>query len=154
MSSSVDLHPNPAISLTVGFMAGLTCSIFNSVAHRRMNRSGVVASLSTVNRFLIPGLLSGIIAAVLHGVGQTKITSADGIVYYAEVIDVSLSRSYVGQGAFQLIGICLSIGIGLFGALIIGLIIRLLRFSYREEQFDDHVLFQYDRKEKEYEEIA
>lgn len=81
-SSSSDIGFNPAIPLTVGFVASLFSTLLNSSAHRNINNQGVLFSLSTVNRFLIPGILAAIVSGVLHGFGAQL--SYNGTVIYPE----------------------------------------------------------------------
>jgi len=70
-SSSSDLNKNPAIPLTIGFVTGLLLSLFNSLALLTMNFNGVITSLSTLHRFILPSFICAIISGVLHGVGAT-----------------------------------------------------------------------------------
>lgn len=138
-SSSSDLHRNPAVPLTVGFVTGLLLSLFNSIALRRINFNGVLMSLSTIHRFIFPGIICSIISAILHAFGQTAIGTV-----YAEVHDQALGRTNEVQGAFQLIGFCLSAGIGMFGAVVIGLLFKLMNNHDEFDQFDDEIIFQGD----------
>ncbi len=86
-----------------------------------MNYNGVLTSLSTIHRFILPSFLCAVISAILHSFGQSAIGTV-----YKQVFDDSLGRTNETQGAYQLIGFCLSAGIGMFGAVIIGLLFKLI----------------------------
>lgn len=75
----------------------------------------------------------------MHAFGQTAIGTV-----YAEVHDQALGRTNEVQGAFQLIGFCLSAGIGMFGAVVIGLLFKLMNNHDEFDQFDDEIIFQGD----------
>lgn len=64
-SSSADLHRNPGIPLGVGFITGFVATIFHSRIFRKRNLNGVSLSLGTVERLIIPGVVAGILSAIL-----------------------------------------------------------------------------------------
>lgn len=68
-SSSADLHKNPAVPLTVGFLMGAVICAYNSRALRSLNKYGVKSSLSIIHMYLLPGLFSGFLSGILHAIG-------------------------------------------------------------------------------------
>jgi len=62
---------------------------------------------------MIPSIIGAIMSAIFQAVGQTPL---NGSLPNFEVID----RSQDGQGGFQLIGLALSVGIGIEAGLMVG----------------------------------
>ena len=109
-------------------------SFYHYRALRKFNKNGVKSSLSQISRFIIPGFISGVISAILHAIDQ----GSDG--NYVRYI--GWERSVVGQGAMQLLGIALSIGIGIFAGLIVGLLFKCVgRGANYHIQFNDNFIY-------------
>lgn len=54
---------------------GFFISGFNSRQLRTINKKGVKVSLATINMYLIPGMFSGFLSGILHGVNQGNLTN-------------------------------------------------------------------------------
>ena len=81
-----------------------------------MNAAGVIDSLGSLMVFFFPSLIGGIYSAILVTTGAYGPThSGENLQAYAH------DRTRFGQGGYQLIGIALSVGIGLASGLLIGL---------------------------------
>lgn len=94
----------------------------------------MVYTFSHFQRFFIPSLFGVFIAAILHGGDDWKHGG-----YNLEYRHPD--RSATGQGAFQLIAIPLSIGIGALAGVIVGFIYRVVNsFEYKDQYNDKTVL--------------
>ena len=124
--------------LTAGFVGGLVTTLFHSRQLRRLNKNGILTSLGQIDNYILPGFLSGVLSAILHAIGQG--TFGNFVRY------IHPNRSYVGQGAFQLIGILLSIGIGTFAGLILGLLFMCLNNFLKNDYFNDALIYASDKK--------
>lgn len=71
-SSSSDVNWNPAVPLIVGYLIGLATSFRATKLHRRLNKNGVAYTYLHITRFLLPGLIAGIVVGVLQAVGGTQ----------------------------------------------------------------------------------
>lgn len=81
-----------------------------------MNAAGVIDSLGSLMVFFFPSLIGGIYSAILFTSGAYgPNNTADNVQVY------TMDRSRFGQGGYQMIGVALSIGIGLAAGLLIGL---------------------------------
>lgn len=69
-SSCSDLHRNPAIPLSIGFLVSFVVSAFHSRQLRSLNYNGVKLSLGHINMYFIPGLFAGIFSAILQAINQ------------------------------------------------------------------------------------
>jgi hypothetical protein len=126
-SSSADLNFNPAVPLVVGSITGFLSSINHTNLLRASNNEGVLFTYSVVQRFLLPGILAGLLAAILHGVGE-YINGGYESSYTME------GRTKVGQGAFQLLGIVLPALFGAICGVIVGLVYRFVNnFDYFDQ---------------------
>lgn len=96
-----------------------------------------------LDRFIIPGFLSGVLSAILHAIGQGTFGNFQRKIHP--------DRSYIGQGAFQLIGILLSIGIGLFAGLILFLVGMCINKMSRDDHFNDALIYEDDKKDQKVE---
>ena len=110
-------------------MIGFVSGIYNSGLLRRSNNEGVLFTYSHYQRFVIPAVGSAMLVAILHGVGEYK----NGLyeIYRPE------DRDQTQHGAFQLIGIPLSIGLGAGIGAIIGLFYKLINNYEHADQFSD-----------------
>ena len=132
-SSSSDINFNPAVPLILGYAFGFLSSMNASNILKNSNDTGVLYTYSHLQRFVIPGIFSCVLSAIMHGVGEW--TNGGYGDYIAE------GRSATGQGAFQLLGLVISAVIGVGGGLIIGLLIRLVNKHRFEEQFNDSAVY-------------
>lgn len=129
-SSSSNLTRNPAAPLASGFLVGLSCSLYHSKLFERLNQSKVVLSLPTLNSFLIPGIVSGIMSTVLVAINEDP--SAN---------QIGFDRSSGVQAGFQVLGIGLSLAIGSAGGACIGLLTNRIAASPASEYFNDNALY-------------
>lgn len=97
---------------------GMICTLYQSAQLRKLNRDGVVVSLAHFDRYILPGLFCGILSAILYAIYQGN----DG----DYLLNKRPDANNIGQGALQLAGIGLSIGIGIFAGLIVGLLFKII----------------------------
>jgi hypothetical protein len=121
------LNLNPAVPLVVGSLVGFLSSLNSAALLRSINSQGVLFTYSTVQRFLLPGVFAGLLAAILHGVGE-YFNGDFGSDYSHD------GRSNVGQGAFQLLGIVLPAAFGVVAGIIVGFLMRIINnFDYFDQ---------------------
>lgn len=92
-------------------------TFYLSVQLRRLNKNGVVVSLTTLERYVFPGIISGIISAILIGTNQ----GSNG--YYE--LKIPTNRTNIAQGGYQIAGLCIVIAIALGTGLLLGLLFKL-----------------------------
>ena len=117
----------------MGYLFGFLTSLYCSRFLKNSNEQGVIYTYSHPQRFLLPGIVSCILSAVLHGVGDWSNGS-----YGNYLLD---GRSTIGQGAFQLVGLALSAGIGILAGAIIGALYRLINNHETDDQFNDSAVY-------------
>ena len=112
---------------------------------RSLNDKGVKSSLGHINMYLLPGLFSAVLSAILHGINQGTTGSF--------ILRRHPDRTFVQQGGFQIIGLLLSLAIGIFAGAVVGLLMRVINKHSYEQQFNDNAIFSLDRKlDQKYEE--
>lgn len=85
-SSTVNLHRNPAVPLTAGFIMGMVCTLMHARIFRKANNEGVVYSLPVVNRLIVPGVFAGILNAIVSAVDEaTVLPHVRGVPEYRSV---------------------------------------------------------------------
>ena len=119
--------------LVVGFVIGLLSSFNAAKILRSQNIDGVLFTYLHLQRFIIPGIFASFFSAILHGIGDW--TNGGYTEYFAA------GRTSTGQGAFQLVGIPLSIGIACGGGLIIGGLMRCINNFEYPDQFNDEAIY-------------
>lgn len=80
-----------------------------------MNSNGVYDSLGSLQLFFTSGIISAIYSAILFAAGA--LPPVDGVVAQTN----PQTTKYI-QGCYQLVGMCISIGIGAFFGALIGLL--------------------------------
>lgn len=105
---------------------------------RKLNYNGVKSSLGHINIYLLPGLFSAFLSAILHGINQGTQGSY--------IMRRDPSRTFIQQGGFQIIGLLLSIAVGIFAGAVIGLLFRLINKHSYDQQFNDNAIYSLDRK--------
>lgn len=116
-SCSGNLSFNPSVPISSGFIAGFIASLFNQRLNRFFNKGGVLFSLSLVQHILIPSMLGGFLSAILAAIDNSS--------HNGSVLATSLSgRDPSSNGAMQLLGMALSLGIGSLAGIIIGIFYR------------------------------
>lgn len=108
-----------------------------------MNYKGVLSSLGHLDNYVLPGLFSAIVAAILHATGEG---SYGDYVRNIGTNGKGESRSFVGQGGYEIIGLLLSSGIGIFAGVVLGLLMLGANSFVREDEFTDDKIYQGDRK--------
>lgn len=103
-----------------------------------MNYNGVKSSLGHINIYLLPGIFSAVLSAILHGINQGTQESY--------IMRKDPSRTFVQQGGFQIIGLLLSVAVGIFAGALIGLLFRLINKHSYDQQFNDNAIYSLDRK--------
>lgn len=146
------MNYNPGAATAIGFSVGFICSFFQTRFKRKLNENGVIDSNSVLFHFLLPSLFAAICSAVLQGVGQTptvfNTTSVTGTAVNLSYPALKLSsRTETIQGAYQMAGWAISIGIGAVAGLIIGLIFRCTNGNFEriDSFFNDSTLYTYPK---------
>lgn len=132
-SSSSDVNFNPAVPLSAGFLMGFVSSIYSSGLLKRSNNEGVLFTYAHYQRFVTPAIGGAILVAILHGVAEYKNGSYDD---YRPA-----DRDATGHGAFQLVGIPLSIAFGAAAGAIVGLLYRIVNNYEHEDHFKDETVY-------------
>lgn len=135
-SSSSDLHPNPAVPLGAGFIGGLVSTFYQSALLRRMNKSGVASSLAHFDRYIIPGFFGGVLSAILYAINQGN--SGNYTLRFPS------DRTNIQQGGYQMVGVALSLAIGIFAGIILGVVFKIINHHKFEDQFRDAEIFRPD----------
>lgn len=104
--------------MLIGSIAGLLTTYLNS-KKKILNENGVVDSLGTIFVFLIPSLAGGIYSAMLIA------STAYGPNNDHNYIQADGSRSRWAQGGYQMAAVGITIVIGAFFGLLIGIFIRI-----------------------------
>ena len=83
-----------------------------------MNHKGIRDSNGAVSSYLIPGLFAGILSAIFHANGAMS--------YFNYTANFDLVRDKYNQGGIQVAGIAIAIGIGIFGGLVVGGLMKMV----------------------------
>lgn len=102
----------------MGFAIGLLSTLLHSVQLRKFNETGVVSSLGSFGRYLIPGLFAGVLSAILSAVNQGN----NGNYVLGRLSD----RNHMGQGGYQMIGVAFSVAFGLAAGVLLGILFKLV----------------------------
>jgi hypothetical protein len=113
---------------------GFLCTFLHSVQLRKLNQSGVRVSLAYLTRFLIPGIFSGILSAILVAINQ----GSNG------PYKSPFWRDPSSQGGMQMAGVGLSIATGIVGGLFVAFLYRSMNRNEAIDQFDDTELYRSD----------
>ena len=156
-SSSSNINYNPGGALAIGYGVGFVCSISQTHVKRWINKNGIIDSNSVIFNFLIPSFFAAVFSAFMQGIGEGDIsgrvyTVQDGSTIVASTTTTyrtvsGSNRNFTQQGGFQMVGWCLSVGFGLVGGLIIGLLFKCINtFEEPGDFFVDRVLFENDAR--------
>ena len=126
---------NPVAPMTVGFAIGFMSSFQATKAHRWMNKNGIIFSQVHLKRFLLSGMVAAILAAILQGTGTH--TNGDYTDNYFVNQTNREDRSYVGQGAFQILAIAVTGAIAALAGLIIGICYKIINKNEEIDQYND-----------------
>lgn len=110
----------------MGFVVSLATSFKASQFHRKTIKDGVKYSSLFITRYLIPGLIAGILVAVLHAVGGSDNGNYLDNYYTADDSASGDARSYIGQGAFMILGIVVTLAIAALAGVIIGILYMII----------------------------
>jgi hypothetical protein len=117
-SSSTDVNWNPGAAIAIGSSIGFISSLTHTPLKRWLNNEGVVDSNSATSHFIIPGICACIFSAILSAVDNSSIQGV-----YLKNRDTNIT--YISQGAWQLMGFVLAVGLAIFPTgIIIGLIFK------------------------------
>ncbi len=130
------MHANPGIPLACGYIMGLISSLYQSAQLRKLNKDGVVVSLAHFDRYIVPGVFSGVLSAILYAINQGN----DG----NYILNSKSGQTNIANGAMQLAGIGLSLAIGAVAGIVLGIIIKLANSHKAEDQFRDAEIFRPD----------
>lgn len=139
-SSSADVSWNPCAPLIVGFVTAFVCSFKASALHRKTNLNGIAFSQAHISRYLIPGLVAAILVGILQATGTNRNGHYNNNYFVNQ--GIRADRSYVGQGAFQILGIVTTVAIAGLAGVIIGILYKIINKNEEEDQFNDEVLVQ------------
>jgi len=116
--------------MLIGFVTSILVTFLNT-KKKGMNREGVTDTLGSIFVFLVPSFLGAIYSAILFATSPYGPDNSDN---YVQVDPV---RSRYGQGGFQLIGLCITVGIALAAGLLIGLFFKGVNQAESADLFND-----------------
>lgn len=125
-SSSSDLNFNSCVPLVMGYLFGFMSSLYSSSLHRKFNKDGITQTYSYMQSLLVPGLFSAVLAAILQAVGQTDNGLYVDNYFTATNSGTGGSRSYIGQGGFQMLGLVVTAVFGLATGVMIGIMYKVI----------------------------
>jgi len=101
----------------IGTLTSMISALFVSKLKARQNAKGVTDSNGIFGSYLIPGFIAGALSAIFQASGANNY----GKSYTA---NFDSSRTRFGQGAVQIAGAGIAIGLGVFAGLIGGLLMK------------------------------
>ncbi len=116
--SSSNVFSNPWPAMLIGMLSGIVSTYLNTKM-KSINHKGVVDSLGSICLFLIPSLGGAIYSSILYT------TNAYGPLNNSTYRQVDGERSRWTHGAYQLVGLGITIGISLVTGLLIGLLMKI-----------------------------
>lgn len=122
--------------MTCGFVIAFLTSFYHNRQLRSLNKTGVATSLAAISRYIVPGFFSGVLSAILAAVNKGN----DGQYLYI----YGDNRTNIGQGGIQIAGVGIAIAIGIFGGLVLGVVLKLINKNPAYDQFDDAEIFRPD----------
>lgn len=103
--------------------------------HRKSNLNGIGYTQVHITRYLLPGLVAAILVAILQATGTNK--NGDYNNNYFVNQGTRDDRSYVGQGAFHILAIVITVAIACLAGAIIGLLYKIINKNEVDDQFND-----------------
>lgn len=124
MGAAADMLVQPFGALLIGFISG-TVSVFGYVYILPFleHRIGLHDTCGILNLHCIPGILGGFASAIASGVSATQWAYIDDA-HRAFLWPNVATRSAAQMGGFQVVFLLISIGIGLGGGTMVGLLMR------------------------------
>lgn len=116
---------------------GFFSSFYHSAQMKKMNNKGVVTSLAHYERFILPGMFSGILSGILYAIQL-------GSQLPNYTLTIPGERTNIQQGGYQIAGMALSIAIGIFAGIVSGIVYKFINKNKAEDQFRDHEMFRPD----------
>ena len=149
-----DVNYNMGAATAIGFGVGFLCALAQMGLKKGINANGIVDSNSVIFHFLLPSFFAAVFCAIGQGINNTyatyAITDSTGAstgttAIYNDVIQSG--RSSEQQGAYQMLAWLLSIGMGAFAGIVIGLFYKCVNDHEDSVQFfNDATIFSHPRK--------
>ena len=141
IAASADLFAHAVHPMYIGGIAGIICTLCFNYLTPLYEMCYLFDTRGVLNLHGIPSLIGAIASSIaaLTSVGQTfnLNNSIEGNRFN--------NRSNYSQGGFQFLGWLISMGIGLGGGILTGLLLRIWRFSgIPEDTFGDHIWWKMD----------
>jgi hypothetical protein len=96
----------------------------------KINGGGVIDSNGSIFHFLLPSLFAAIFSAILAGIGESaavaSVLSNNTVSTVSFAINKEANRGNSAQGGYQIGGWLISIGIGAFTGILVGICYWLL----------------------------
>ena len=132
---------NPGYPLAIGSLTGFFTAILHRFLIKKVNKKGVLDSIGILTAYLIPGLLAGIISAIVRAVGSQKNGS-----YQA---NINKNIDNYQEGLYQLAGVGLTLALGVGTSLILAFFYIFFNYRDRYEQFTSYLHIEIKEKEND-----
>jgi hypothetical protein len=124
--------------MLIGFLAGVLTTFLNS-KKKSLNNEGVIDSLGSSMVFLAPAFLGALYSAILFATSPYGPDNTDA------TVQMLAGRDRWGQGAFQLVGLGITLGIAIVCGLLIGGFSKIINHvDGPEDLFNDHNYIEQD----------
>eukprot|EP00331_Platyophrya_macrostoma_P005968 CAMPEP_0176425376 /NCGR_PEP_ID=MMETSP0127-20121128/11354_1 /TAXON_ID=938130 /ORGANISM="Platyophrya macrostoma, Strain WH" /LENGTH=495 /DNA_ID=CAMNT_0017806529 /DNA_START=24 /DNA_END=1511 /DNA_ORIENTATION=- len=138
MGSSANVVQYPFAAFIVGCVAGLVSTFgFETLSGVLQRKIGLYDTAGIHNLHGMPGLLGGIVSAIFVAATTEKQLGMPVEQYF-------FGRSAYKQGGIQIACTFISVGIGLFGGIITGLLLKIDFLNPPKEYYDDHEFWEID----------
>jgi ammonium transporter Rh len=144
IGASSGLFTNPGASLIVGAFGGVVSSLSFSYLHDILkDKIGLHDTAGVHNLHGLPGILGGLISAIAIAVYTSDpLSNSEQTSYLSFYSNPFNNRTFGEQGAIQVAGTAVSLGMGLAFGIGAGLIISLFYTTYLPHEFyNDHYHF-------------
>ncbi len=105
-------------AMLVGTTAGVASTLGNSFLKKKINSHGNIDSQGVLFSFLIPSLIGAIYSSIISAI-DTQSPGGNG-----RSMLILNDRSINGQGALQLAGAGIAIGVGAVAGIVVGLLYK------------------------------
>jgi hypothetical protein len=116
--TSSDKMMNIFPAMLVGTTAGVASTLGNSFLKKKINSHGNIDSQGVLFSFLIPSLIGAIYSSIISAI-DTQSPGGNG-----RSMLILNDRSINGQGALQLAGAGIAIGVGAVAGIVVGLLYK------------------------------
>ena len=136
---------NPGASLIIGCFGGIVASLgYTYLDPIFKNKVGLNDTAGVHNVHGIPGIVGGLVsAAVIASYNSDPLNNSEQISFLGFYANPFNGRSFIAQGAIQVAGTFISLGISIVFGVIAGLAMTLFYKQYKPNEFyNDHYNFE------------